>query len=187
MFSILYSWDIKLLELVNLSFHNFFLNNLALIITYFGVLDTGLFIALILYLFGNEKEKRVAKILVVTLLLTFVFTQIIKYIILRPRPYQDLSSLIVLSRGTDPSFPSGHTAMASALAFTLGRNYGYLGFFMILPILVALSRLYLGVHYPSDVFVGFLLGIIVSYLCEYLFKNTKIMNFIKNSRKTLKV
>ncbi|WP_455646032.1 phosphatase PAP2 family protein [Methanosphaera sp.] len=186
MFSILYSLDIQILEIINLSFHNIFLNNLALIISYLGVLYTGFVVVLLLYFFGGEKEKRVAKKLVVILLLTFIITQVIKYIVLRPRPYQELSSLIVLSRGTDPSFPSGHTAMTSALTATLRRNYGHMGF-MIIPILVALSRLYLGVHYPSDVFVGFLLGIIVSYLCEYLFKNTKIMNFIKNSRKTLKV
>ena len=173
MLSILHSLDIYLLELVNLSFHNFILDHLALYISYGGIIYFWIIIIILLYLLGGKKGKDVAKRMLIVLIITTLITQVVKYVVMRPRPYTELSSLILLGLGTDPSFPSGHTSTSTAMSWVLSKEYNWI--FMLIPIFVALSRLYIGVHYPSDVMGGFLLGLGVAYLVER-YINCKILN-----------
>ena len=63
------------------------------------------------------------------------------------------------------SFPSGHSAAAFSVAYALSRRYPHLSFILYpVAVLVALSRVYLGSHYPTDVVVGALLGVLAAYL-----------------------
>ena len=82
-------------------------------------------------------------------------------------------------RPSDFSFPSGHTAISFCVACVLFRNlpkkWGSL--FLILAVLIAFSRLYLGMHYPSDVLAGALTGTFFSFVAE------KIINIYIHSRK----
>ena len=72
----------------------------------------------------------------------------------------------------DYSFPSGHTIIATSMSYVLAKEYNkYI--LMIIPVIVALTRLYMGVHYPSDVMGGFLIGLIIAYLVERYINNTK--------------
>lgn len=171
MFSLLYSLDVELYHLINLSYHNFILNNLALGITFLGVLYTAVIVMLLVLILDRKRGRNVCLILLATVILTFVITGIFKYVILRPRPYEVLSNVILLSTGTDPSFPSGHTANATAIFYVLAKEYPNLKYLMILPILVGISRIYIGVHYPSDVLGGFILGMLIAYIVEYIFHN----------------
>lgn len=72
---------------------------------------------------------------------------------------------------TGSSFPSGHTQCFSTAAFSLAarlkKRWVYLTA-AALTLLVAFSRLYLGVHFPKDVLAGGLLGIIISFFCVFL-------------------
>ena len=180
MLSILHSLDIFILELVNMSYHNILLDNLALLITNMGIIYFWIIIAILLYFFGNEKGKNVSKKMIFVLIVTVIITQIIKFVVMRPRPYDEISSLVLLSLGTDPSFPSGHTTISTAMSYVLSKEYNKY-YLMIIPFIVALSRLYIGVHYPSDVLGGFLLGICIVYILEHYvnFKISEILIEIK--------
>lgn len=137
-----------------------------------GLIYFWVIISIVLYLFGDKKGKSIAKKMIVVLVVTTILTQLIKIIVMRPRPYIELSNLILLDLGTDYSFPSGHTSTSTAMAYVLSCEYKR-WILMLIPVIVGFSRLYIGVHYPSDVLGGFLLGLVIAYMVEYFF-NLKI-------------
>jgi undecaprenyl-diphosphatase len=80
----------------------------------------------------------------------------------RPRPFVDHPALthVLAARTSDPSFPSDHAAAAFAIAFAVfafSRRVG--AAFLVAATLIGLSRIALGMHYPSDVLVGMLVGL----------------------------
>ncbi|MFC2994640.1 phosphatase PAP2 family protein [Acinetobacter sichuanensis] len=90
--------------------------------------------------------------------------KILKHKTVRPRPYQVHQVIILGERPLDHfSFPSGHTLHAVMTTVVLGYIQPALLFLMMpFTILVALSRMILGLHYPSDVIVGALIGATVA-------------------------
>ncbi|HII08674.1 MAG TPA: phosphatase PAP2 family protein, partial [Methanosphaera sp.] len=68
---------------------------------------------------------------------------------------------------------------STAMAFILSKEY-HKWIVMIIPLIVAFSRMYIGVHYPSDVLGGFLLGIGIVYLSEYFIDFEKLQKLIGN-------
>jgi undecaprenyl-diphosphatase len=105
-------------------------------------------------------------------LLAMVLANIIGWIVNRPRPYvaaPDIVQQLIPAPLTMASFPSGHTAVAfaAAAAITLGApEIGLIG--IPLAAMVGLGRVAVGVHYPSDIFAGALLGIFSAYLVRFL-------------------
>jgi undecaprenyl-diphosphatase len=92
---------------------------------------------------------------------------IIKYIIKRKRPYR-VSKDIELRENMclDPySFPSGHTLNAFLLSYILKQNTGF--GLNVIPYLVGLSRVYMGVHYPSDIIGGIILTKIILHINNF--------------------
>lgn len=94
---------------------------------------------------------------------TFALTYGLKYIVNRPRPYESYPDRVTpYSYENSPSFPSGHTATAFALATSLSIRYPK--WYVIAPSTlwacsVGISRINEGVHYPSDVLAGTAIGI----------------------------
>jgi membrane-associated phospholipid phosphatase len=97
-----------------------------------------------------------------------IITNILKYSINRPRPYITYPYIEQATSGGSPSFPSGHTS--DAFAFATSVSNAYPKWYIIVPSYVwagavAYSRMDLGVHYPSDVLAGALIGAGSAYLC----------------------
>ena len=95
------------------------------------------------------------------------FTTAMKYSINRDRPFITYPDITKKTKAGSPSFPSGHTSIAFATATSL--SLAYPKWYVIVPGYtwagtVAYSRMYLGVHYPSDVLIGALVGAGSAYL-----------------------
>lgn len=91
-------------------------------------------------------------------------------IVARPRPFAEIEALIpLIAKPTDFSFPSGHTTASFAVALVmlrmLPKKIGIPA--VVLAALVAFSRLYLGVHYPTDVLTGFVVALVGSSLAVW--------------------
>lgn len=161
--------DIDILNFIQENMRNPVLDFLMKWITYLG--NGGFIWILIALIFLMTKKYRyngfmIAGALTLCLLIGN-FT--LKPLIARLRPCDINPDIILLiKRPTDFSFPSGHSLSSFASAtviFYTDKRYGISAF--ILAALIAFSRLYLYVHYPSDVFVGLVLGIVIGLISIY--------------------
>lgn len=129
-----------------------------------------IWIVLTIFLCLSVRYWKVGYNCVSALLLSLLINNIfLKNFIARSRPFDVISSLVpLITKPTDYSFPSGHTACSFAVGFLLFRKlpkkYGMPA--LLLAVLISFSRLYVGVHYPSDVIAGMISGICISYLAE---------------------
>jgi undecaprenyl-diphosphatase len=86
--------------------------------------------------------------------------QIIKAIVARVRPYNALTGIVPFKMEKDYSFPSGHTAASFGTALVVTATFAMSGIFCFgLAVCIGLSRIYIGVHYPTDVIAGGLIGL----------------------------
>lgn len=133
--------------------------------------DGGMiWILLTLLMLCIPKTRKVGYMATVALIGSLLINNIfLKNVVARTRPYEMIEELICLVRKPrDYSFPSGHTTTSFAAAWVMFRQlpkrFGVPT--LVLAILIALSRLYVGVHYPSDVLFGALDGIAIGYGAE---------------------
>lgn len=108
-----------------------------------------------------------------TLFLAALISYGLKSLFQRERPFRTYDTVEKLSRGGSPSFPSGHTleafAVATSIALIFRRRVVQVPV-LIWACMVAYSRMALGVHYPSDVLGGMLIGMIVAVGVDYGFR-----------------
>jgi undecaprenyl-diphosphatase len=109
---------------------------------------------------GPSASVRMIGVSLVNLAIYFI----VKRWIARPRPFRTCPGIRECTRSLDEySFPSGHTLHSVACSLILTVYYPVLGFIVWpLTLLIAVSRVVLGVHYPSDVIVGALIGAITA-------------------------
>lgn len=126
----------------------------------------GIWMAVSLVLLARRKTRRTGEICIRALILSGIINDgILKNIVRRKRPFSKVRGLSpLIKRPEDFSFPSGHTASSFAAAGVLGRylpkKAGAVSFG--LAALIGISRLYLGVHYPTDVLCGMACGLGIS-------------------------
>ena len=163
------NWDIEILKNINLNRNNsldgtfrLFTNSAAPIA--FGVpvimLGMGLFKK-------DSVIKQKAIYIGTTVLSSAIISGILKYSINRPRPFITYPFIEKIASGGSASFPSGHTS--DAFSFATSISIAYPKWYVIIPSytwagFVAYSRMDLGVHYPSDVLAGAIIGAGSAYL-----------------------
>ena len=132
----------------------------------------GVWILLALALLLLRRTRRLGVLCMASMAIGLIITNlIIKNWAARVRPYEIIQGLeCIVAKQWDYSFPSGHATNALACAWVLFRRapkkWGVPA--LALAILIALSRLYVGVHYPTDVLAGAAIGICSACLAMWL-------------------
>jgi undecaprenyl-diphosphatase len=136
------------------------------------------FIIILAFFMGGEKEKRAFFLTILGGILTMLVIQIIHQFIQIPRPFIEYSikPLINLNSGM-VSFPSTHTSLSAVIASAFLLNKSKLAVFLIMAMLfVGFCRIYVGVHYPIDIFGGIVLGFVITYF-TFLITNKLFKKF----------
>ena len=138
-------------------------------------------IAGILSLFRRVIWKKTIQLAVV-LFIAGVVSFSIKSMVSRERPFRVVKTIEKLSTGGGYSFPSGHTveafAMATAISMMFRKRWIQLSVFLW-AILVGYSRIALGVHYPTDVLAGIIVGIGVAVGIDFIFRRFINQSYIQ--------
>lgn len=173
------NWELSVLHWFE-DLHNPVLDPIMKVITTLG--NAGIFwiaLAAILLIFKNTRKAGIAS--AIALVLSVIFTNlIIKNVADRTRPFvvdPTLLNHMLVSLPKDASFPSGHSSAsfgAAVAIFCTNKKWGIPC--IVLAALIAVSRLYLTVHFPTDVIAGVILGIIYGVVAgiivnKIIFKN----------------
>ncbi|MCI8725904.1 MAG: phosphatase PAP2 family protein [Hungatella sp.] len=143
-----------------------------------GLGDKGfIWILLSLVLLTSKKTRETGMIALLGLLLSLLVINLaLKNLVARERPFDMIEGLIpLIERPGDYSFPSGHSASSFAAAGVMVRRLPrWAGIpLFLLAVMISLLRLYVGVHYPTDVLAGVAIGLGLSYLAEWIWKRQK--------------
>ena len=144
------------------SVQNPVLDAIMLLVTNIATLYIGVPIVLALVYFS--KNRKLLADFFVALLIGIALTLLLKLAIARPRP-EDIMNVGFWASATFSSFPSDHASTAFVMFGIMGHHLKKWKLWLyLLAVLIAISRVYLGVHYPTDVLAGAFLGILVSQL-----------------------
>jgi len=165
--------DINILFFIQNHFTNPFLDKFMPLVTKLGNLAI-LWIILACIFLWTKKYKRIGVMIFISLILCgLVGSAVLKPLFKRIRPFELLHfTQLLISAPKDFSFPSGHT-MASFAAATviISQNKKWRLPVLILAFLISFSRLYLFVHFPSDVIAGAIIGCLLGRLSVKLYNN----------------
>jgi undecaprenyl-diphosphatase len=166
----LYGIDKGITDAIHFGLQNKFFDAIMPFITRLG--DIGfIWIVISIILICTKKYRKVGMASLLAISISTILTEgIIKHLVERVRPiiaYPIDNPLIKLP--TSSSFPSGHTASSIAVAYVLStyiKRYKF--YFISLAVLIGFSRIYLYVHYFSDVLGGAVVGLISGILSVYI-------------------
>lgn len=167
--------------------HNLFLDRFFYYITFFG--NGWFFVSIILFLFYRY-PIRYGILGTITFACTSGIAQLLKHFVfddyLRPKKLLEGIYELHFVQGVDVhsyySFPSGHTVTAFAIFCLLSliqKNNFYGMIYFLFALLTGISRIYLGQHFFTDVYVGAVLGTGISFLLYYFFEKTKGYEFLR--------
>ena len=165
-------YDLKAAEYINSHFHSRFMDNLMKFFTYLGNLGL-LWISISILFILQHQSRKIGIVIICALFITSILGEgIIKHIVKRKRPFTKMNICDQLIIGTPStySFPSGHTASSFSVAAVFVAINSEISFLIVLiATLIALSRIYLKVHYVSDVIGGAVLGWLCGTITAHLF------------------
>jgi undecaprenyl-diphosphatase len=182
-------YDFRLMFWFNRSFSNPILDKAALLMRE-SLFHTPLYVFIILYVSLNLKKKAWWWILGAVLLIFFtdgLSSHFLKGYYNRPRPCSDplmASHINFLAKycGTNGSFPSSHAVNHFAFATysyqTLKKSSSYFGLLFIWASLICLAQVYVGVHYPLDIFVGAILGCLFGFIAGRIVRQTLSLHYL---------
>lgn len=170
------NWDLAALDALQ-TIHNAFLNYFLAVFTYMGA--GGLvWIVLALSFMSIKKTRRLGMTCAAGLISELLFNEIlIKNLVKRTRPFILNPGIdTIVTRPSSYSFPSGHSCtafVAATVIFCYNKKWGVAAY--VVSALIAFSRNYFYIHYPTDVIVGalegILIGIVTTKLMEKFFEH----------------
>lgn len=169
------NFDLPILDWIAANLWNPVLDFLMPLITLLG--DAGIFwIAIAVVLLCTKKYRKVGLGMGIALLMGLLVCNVtLKPLVMRPRPYDYQADVfhkvipLLVERQHDFSFPSGHTIASFEAATVIAINHKKWGIAaLVLAALIAFSRLYLYLHYPTDVLASVVLGIAFAYVGNWL-------------------
>jgi undecaprenyl-diphosphatase len=135
-----------------------------------------------LWLTWKPQNQRGAFLAGASALMALGIGQLVGHALPRPRPYLVHSVKLLISRSVDTSFPSDHATLGFAVAVMVWQYNRKVGaVLLILAVVLAFCRVYVGVHYPSDVLGGAVLGTVTSLVIAALSRQARARSALDHS------
>ena len=169
------NFEFLILDFIRDNLTSPFMDGLMKGITFLG--DAGwLWIALGVILSFIPKTRKIGFSVCIALIFSLLLCNLtLKPLVARVRPYEIKEIALIIAKPHDYSFPSGHSSASFAGAVAIFLNNKKWGVAAIaLASFIALSRLYLYVHFPTDVIGGIILGSLCAVLGYFVVKKTKL-------------
>lgn len=137
---------------------------------YFGYV----FVGLVFLLFWSPRagaRRAVLSAFLSAIIARFIIVELIRWLWQRPRPFVENHITLLLEKTNEASFPSGHAAFYFAIAavvYFYNKKIGLL--FLIAAFFISVGRVFSGLHWPSDILAGALVGIFSGWLVVNLAK-----------------
>lgn len=185
MIDFLYSVDLTVFYFINHTISNPIFDKFFPFITYVKNWYIAYIILWCILIFKGGKLGKIASIGIILLIAASdqISSNLLKNIFDRPRPcnlLDDVNLLVNCSRSF--SFPSSHAVNNFAVAFYFYKLFPKFKWILFtIAALIAISRPYVGVHYPSDIFAGALIGMLIGYIFATL--TLRINNYFEKSNK----
>ena len=116
--------------------------------------------------------KMVLEAIIAAIITRFILTDFIRWLWFRPRPFVALNFISLINQSPkEASFPSGHASFFFALStivYFYNKKAGII--FYIASLLIVLGRVFVGIHWPLDILVGAILGVLTGWILNKLFR-----------------
>ncbi len=163
------NFELEILNLIRDNLSSPILDQIMIFITHLGSAGLIWIVTAVILLINARSRKTGIKMAAALILSLIVCNIILKPLTARVRPYDMASISLLIAEPMGASFPSGHASSSFAAAVTLLINRNRLGVpAVVLAALISFSRLYLYVHYPSDVLCGALLGTAFAFAADLI-------------------
>lgn len=163
----------------NLNHQSEMLDNVMVFITNY-VLYLTMLLTFILAIKGKVSEKKAFLLIILSIPISILLILGIHLFISEPRPFVTFNFIPLADNKADLSFPSRHATLMAVMAFSyIYFKSKWSVLFLALMLLVGISRIYVGVHYPLDILGGFIVGILATLFAITFVKLKYMQLFLK--------